>query len=160
MSDFPTNLDRMIALAEEFFETKSDPDQISVTQDVMEQLRSIHPATMSERDNGDGPVAWVIVIPTTHAVMDRFMKKEITEQELLDLTTPGARYEAIYLCSALVLPEERGKGIALELTTNAIESIRKSHPIKQLFVWAFSEEGERLAREAAKRMSLPLLTRK
>ena len=43
-----SNFDRMIQLADEFFQTKNDPSQISVTEDVMERLKQIHPSTMSE----------------------------------------------------------------------------------------------------------------
>jgi len=102
----------MIQLAEEFFETKSDPSQISVDENVRALLYKIHPATMGQRATKKGPVAWTIVIPTTNEVMKKFLKKGLNEQELLDNTPFGVPYDAIYLCSALVLPEYRGKGLA------------------------------------------------
>lgn len=149
----------MIQLAEEFFATKNDPTQISVTPEVMERLRQLHPATLTEQDEGEGPVAWILVAPTTNDLMKRFIAKQINEQELLDETPLGGKYEAIYLCSALVLPEHRRKGLAKKLTCQAIESIRKDHPIKHLFYWAFSQEGVRLATSVAREMDLPLYKR-
>ena len=153
------NLQRMIKLAEDFFETKNDPTQISVSEEVMERLRKIHPSTINERRNEKGPIAWVLVIPTTQAVMDEFIAKTINEKELLDKTPLGARYEAIYLCSALVLPEHRGKGLARILLSEAVKSIRKQHPIKSLFYWGFSVEGEKLSEAVARESNLPLFQR-
>lgn len=154
-----SNLDRMIKLAEEFFETKNDPSQISVSEEVMDRLLRIHPSTRSEERDENGPVAWVLVIPTTRDVMTGFIEKRINEQQLLDETDPGGRYEAIYLCSALVLPEHRGKGLARKLVTEAITSIRRDHPIESLYFWSFSNEGERLARSIARDLGLPLYRR-
>jgi len=155
----PTNFERMIRLAEEFFETKNDPAQISVTEQVMDHLHKLHPATLSEFDDGNGPVVWILLIPTTMPLMERFIAREISEKKLLDLTPLAVPYEAIYLCSALVLPEYRGKGLAKRIASGAIRSITKDHPISSLFYWAFSREGAGLAESLAKETGLPLLMR-
>jgi GNAT superfamily N-acetyltransferase len=91
--------------------------------------------------------------------MRQFIKKEINEQELLNKTPLRVKYDAIYLCSALVLPEFRGKGLAKRLMCKAVKSIMKQHPIKALFYWAFSVAGKRLANSAAKECNLPLFKR-
>lgn len=153
------NLQRMIKLAEEFFETKNDPDQISVSEEIMGRLHELHPSTMSEKKNENGPIAWVLVIPTTHQLMEEFISKAINEKELLDRTPSGIGYDAIYLCSALVLPEERGKGLAKELIIDAVRSIQKKHPIKTLFYWSFSPEGKGLATSVANTLHIPLRER-
>jgi predicted GNAT family acetyltransferase len=88
--------------------------------------------------------------------MNRFLDNKISEKELYELTPLNISYEALYLCSAMVLPEYRRKGIAEKLTFKAIESIRKDHPIKELFVWAFSKEGEALSEKIAALTGLPL----
>jgi GNAT superfamily N-acetyltransferase len=154
-----TNLERMIALADEFFEAKNDPDQIVVDEEVMERLRKIHPATLSEETDENGPIAWMLVIPTVHQVMEQFIRKEISERELLEVTAPTSSYDALYLCSALVLPEHRGKGLAKRLAACAIRAIMNDHPIKGLFYWAFSDEGMRLAESIAGEFRLPLYQR-
>jgi len=153
------NLERMIKLADEFFETKKDPSQISVTEETMARLRQIHPGTMSEKEDAHGPIAWVLVIPTTKDIKEQFIAQEIGERELLDNTPMQAKYDALYLCSALVLPEYRGKGLAKRLTLEAIGSIRKDHPIQSLFYWAFSSEGKNLAASVAKEAGMPLYAR-
>ncbi|MFZ4619968.1 MAG: GNAT family N-acetyltransferase [Bacteroidota bacterium] len=160
---------RMIQLADEFFETKNDPSQLDISEEVMEQLRSIHPATMGEISNDEGPIAWTIVIPTERSTRERFMNGEIGEKELLSTTLDEhdrhlegdghVKFTAVYLCSALVLPEFRGKGLAKKLVLDSIRAIQNDHPIDELYVWAFSGEGNALAEKIALELQLPLFRR-
>ena len=131
----------MIQLADEVFAVKDDPSQLDVNQEVLERLHKINPATTSEYNEGDGPIAWVLLIPTTMDLMNRFLQGEVSEKELFNLTPLDAKYEALYLCSAMVLEEFRRTGITKQLSLTAIEAIRKDHPLKAAFVWAFSPEG-------------------
>lgn len=156
----PTNFERMIQLADEVFAVRQDPDQLDVDDQVLERLGQIHPATVSEHNVGNGPVAWILLIPTTSQLMEQFLSKEISERELFDRTTPGDSYEALYLCSAMVLEEYRRKGIARTLTLDAVKRIRADHPIKSLFVWTFSAEGGSAATELARVTGLPLYFRR
>jgi len=154
-----SNFERMIQLADDVFAVRDDPDQLDVNEDVLDRLRELHPSTVSEFADPNGPVAWVLLIPTTSDLMERFLKKEITEKQLFEMTMPGSNYEAIYLCSAMVLEEYRRKGIARRLTIDAIGKIRDDHPIKALFVWTFSEEGAQSAESIARLAELPLFKR-
>jgi len=154
-----SNFERMMQLAEDVFASKNDPDQLDVNQQVLERLQLIHPAAVSEYDDGNGPVAWVIVIPTTVELMNLFLENKISEKELFELTPLDTTYEALYLCSAMVLEEYRRKGIAKRLVMNAIEKICKNHPLKALFVWPFSKEGDLGAEIIARLTSLPLYKR-
>lgn len=151
-----SNFERLIQLADEVFAVKSDPSQLDVNQEVLERLKKMHPATISEYNEGNGPVAWILLIPTTLDLMNRFLENEISEKELFDLTPMNTAYEAIYLCSALVLEEYRRKGITKQLALTAIENIRKKHPLKAAFVWAFSPEGDWTAETIARLAGLPL----
>jgi len=155
-----TNLERMLQLVGEFFDTRSDPDQLDVTEKDREKLAALHPATMSEYATEDGPVAWILIIPTTTEIMQRFVNAEIGEKQLLHETPTGGSYEAVYLCSAAVLPEYRRQGVALKLSMDAINAMRKDHPVKALFTWSFSQEGRDLAEAIARKCNLPLYERK
>jgi GNAT superfamily N-acetyltransferase len=155
----PTNLDRMIQMAEEVFAYKNDPDQLQVNQDIIERLHRIHPSTVSEYNEGDGPIAWLLVIPTTEELMNRFLERKISEKELFELTPLGIQYDTLYLCSAMVLEEYRRKGIIKNLVLKAIEDIRKDHPLKALFVWSFTKEGDLAAEAIARMTELPLYKR-
>ena len=154
-----SNYERIIQLADEVFASRTDPDQLNVDENVMEHLQLIHPNTMSEYDDGNGPVCWILCIPTTLDLMSKFIDQRISEKELYELTPLNTKYEAIYLCSALLLEEFRGKGIAQNIAVKAIESIKIDHSIKALFYWAFSKEGERLAEKVSGLIGLPLYKR-
>jgi len=154
-----TNFERLIELSDEVFSSRTDPDQLNVNENVMEHLQLIHPDTISEYDEGNGPVCWVLCIPTTLDLMNQFINKEISERELYELTPLKAKYEAIYMCSALLLEEFRGKGIAQRIGMKAIENIMVDHSIKALFFWSFSKEGEKLAQKVSGLMNLPLYKR-
>jgi hypothetical protein len=154
-----SNYERMIQLSYEVFSSRTDAHQLNVNENVMEHLELIHPDTISEYDDGNGPVCWILCIPTTLDLMNKFINKEISERELYELTPLNTKYEAIYLCSALLLEEFRGKGIAQRLGVGAIENIKIDHPIKALFFWSFSKEGEKLAEKVSSLIGLPLYKR-
>ena len=146
----------MIQLAEDVFAVKNDPDQLEVNEQVITHLLEIHPATVSEYDDGHGPAAWVLLIPTTTVLMNSFLKEEITEKQLFEMTPLHSTYEALYLCSAMVLDEYRRQGITKRLVLDAINRIRKDHPINALFYWPFTDEGEHAASSIARLTALPL----
>jgi GNAT superfamily N-acetyltransferase len=155
-----SNFERMIKLADEVFQVKNDPEQLDVNEDALSHLQKIHPASVSEFDDGNGPVAWILIIPTTSELMYHFLEKKISEKQLFERTPLDKKYDAVYLCSALVLDEYRRKGIAQKLSIGAIEKIRKDHPLKYIFTWPFSREGDLASEKIAQMVSLPLLKRK
>lgn len=154
-----SNFEKMIELAVETFAAHNDPDQLNVDEEIIEHLKKIHPATLSDYQEGDGPVCWVLLIPTTTEIMKQFVKGEISETELLNKTPMNVSYDVLYLCSCLVLPEYRRKGIAKRVAYDAIEKIRADFTIKSIFVWNFSKEGGLFAENIAKHEGLPLLKR-
>lgn len=154
------NFQRMLTLIGEVFDTRNDPDQLQVSQEDMKKLQQLHPSTLTELADENGPGIWILLIPTTTALMNDFLEGRISEQALLDKTPVGAKYQAIYLCSATALPEYRGKGSAKKLTLEAIRNIRKTNAITSLFVWPFTPEGNKLAEAIVKESGLPLLSKK
>lgn len=146
-------------LADDVFSYRTDPDQINVTDKERKKLEQIHPSTLSEYNEGDGPIAWILAIPTTAEVMNRFVNNTISERELLEQTNPGDKYTAIYLCSALVLEECRHKGIAKKLSLDAIAAMNKENTIQALYVWPFTDGGDKLSEAIAREAGLPLLKR-
>jgi|GEM_PF-145556 len=154
-----TNYQRLIQLAEQTFHASEDSEQISMTAADRAQLARLHPACIRERRVGDEPVAWMLLFPTSTALMERFLAGMIGERSLLHDTPAGAMYEAVYICSALVLEEFRARGIARELACEALREIRATQPIDALFIWPFSAAGEALARSVARETGLPLRIR-
>jgi hypothetical protein len=156
MYDKP-NFKRMIALIDEVFATRNDPDQLQVNEKAIKKLNKIHEATLSEHSTADGPAVWVLLIPTTASIMNDFLSGKISEQGILDNTPLKTDYQTIYLCSATALPEFRGKGITKKICLDAIAKIKETHKIDSLFVWSFTKEGAELARKIAKECDLPLM---
>jgi hypothetical protein len=154
------NYQRLIKLAEDVFSFRSDPEQLDVNPEIMDRLRKIHPSTMMEYNDGKGPGAWILVIPTTKALMEQFINGEINEKQLFNQTPLGVKYDSLYLCSALVLDEYRHKGITTRFVISALKEMQKEHPIKSLFVWPFTEGGDATARKIAELSGLPLYERK
>ena len=155
-----SNYERLIELADEVFAVRKDPEQLDVDEKVIAKLQSIHPATLSDKDFGEGPILWILLIPTTTSIMNQFLNHEINEKQLYELTEPNQTCEAVYLCSALVLEEYRNKGYAKDITLHAIKEMQKDHPIKALYYWPFTEGGEAAAKSIAKAIGLPLYERK
>lgn len=151
-----TNFERMLSLAETSFDVRNDPNQLDVNEEVIHRLLQIHPSAVVEKNEDDGPVIWIILIPTTIILMQQFLQNHISEKELFDNTPIGISYDAIYLCSAITLEEYRGKGITKNLCTEAIENIKEDNPISSIFVWSFSKEGEHLAEAIAEKTQLSL----
>lgn len=153
------NYQRMFDLIDEVFATRNDPNQLQVNEEVIKKLNLIHPSTLSEVADENGPLIWALIIPTTKTVMNDFLEGKISENEILLNTNPGEKYDSIYLCSVTTLPEMRGKGETKKLCLDAIDKIKNQHPIKSLFVWAFTKDGERLAETLSKTTGIELKKR-
>jgi hypothetical protein len=154
-----SNFERMIAIIDSVFDTRQDPDQLQVTEEDIARLQALHPSTLAEYNEGNGPCVWILTIPTTRNIMEQFLSGEISENRLLQLTQPGTKFETVYLCSATVLPEYRKKGLATKMTLDAIADMEKENPIEALFVWPFTPEGRVLAQKIADKAGLPLYIR-
>lgn len=151
--------ERMIRLAEDSFHASEDPSVVNVTDELILRLRRMHPATVGEECDESGPIAWVLLLPTTGTLIGRFLEKEITERQLFAFTPDGNQYDVLYMSSALVLPEHRRCGIARRLIVDAVTAIRRDQPIRTLAYWPFSLEGKVLAESVARECNLPLYER-
>lgn len=154
------NFKRMIDLVNSVFDTRNDDNQIQVTTEERRLLEQIHPCTLLELTDDNGPILWVLLVPTTTAVMNDFLSGKITEKELLYQTPLNTQYDAVYLCSATVLPEYRRRGLAKKAIVDAVHTIQKEHPVKTLFSWPFTTDGVKLAEAIADELKLPHLEKK
>ena len=155
-----TNFERMLQLAEEVFDAANDANQMQVDENVIQRLIKLHPNSVGELSDADGPYLWLLLLPTTRHIMQKFLDGSLNEKEMLDQTESIPSFDSIYLCSVMLLEEFREKGLAKKITIESINAIKASHPIEALFVWPFSEAGEKLATKVAQEVNLPLLLRK
>jgi hypothetical protein len=153
------NYQRMYDLIDAVFATRQDPEQLQVDAEQMKKLQALHPATLTEEASEEGPLIWVLLIPTNRALMQSFLEDALNEKQLLEQTPLNTPLDCLYLCSVTALPEVRGKGRSRALCLQAIEAIRSDHPIQHLFVWPFTKEGAALAENVAKVLGLPLYQR-
>jgi hypothetical protein len=153
------NYQRMFQIIDDVFATRQDPDQLQVDEEVIKKLSDIHPACLSELTDENGPVIWALMIPTTEKVMVNFLSRKISERELLHQTHSGEKFTCLYLCSVTTLPEYRHKGETKKICLNAIDKICSNFPIATLYVWAFTPEGESLAKNLASETKLALKLR-
>lgn len=141
--------DKMLKISEEFFGTATDPDQIPISKDSGGKIRSIHPETILYKFNGDDPIAWEMIIPTSLSIMDDFLHKKISERDLFEIAVEEKKFEALYLCSAFVLPKYRGKGYAKELVMKGIVALSQNKELP-LYCWIYSNEGKNLVDSLSK----------
>lgn len=137
---------QMMTLAEDTFGTRDDPDQMPVTQESAEKLNLLTPDWLAYKVDPTGKLkAFAVVTPTTREIAERFLAGEITEREILELTTPQERYSALYLCSAITVPEYQRQGLATDLFKELIAGISLTDDAL-LFAWTFNEGGTALAK--------------
>ena len=142
-------LNKTMRIAEEFFGTASDPEQIPINTESFLKLQRLHEKTFVCKEVDGEPISWIIVIPTQKQLAESFLSGKITERELLDSSEPQEKFEALYFCSAFTVPEHRGQGLAKKLLLTAFMAIPLvGDPL--LFAWPTSEAGVELTKELEK----------
>jgi len=100
-------LQKMLAIAEEFFGTENDPNQMPITMESFYTLQTLHPDTILYKTKNNDPISWVVILPTQKELMEKFLNKDINEKELLTMTKKQDTYDTLYLCSAFTMPKYR-----------------------------------------------------
>ena len=151
------NYQRLLELADQLFNTKSDPEQLDVNEHVIETLQDIAPVLVHEHQIDHEAVAWITLIPSNETLTEAFIQGAISEKNYFEKSVVLSAFDTIYLCSAIVLEEFRHQGIVSQHCKAAIEHMRIQHKIKQLAAWPFTAEGLSCARAIAHRLELPLI---
>ncbi len=139
--------DESIRVAEDAFETSASLDQIPATQETFNKLKSLDPNSILYDVSPENKLrAWVVVVPTSKDLMNKFLSKEIGERGVLDMSVPGNEYSSVYLCAAVTLPEYRRQGIANTLIKEAVSRMPLSQDC-EFFGWPTSVEGEMLVKK-------------
>lgn len=97
------------------------------------------------KENGT-PIAWSLVLPTSKEVKDKFLRGEINENHLFELSIKNPSFESLYLFVVIVLPVYRQKGLAKKLMSYQIKYFQDKYNINDFFAWIFSTEGEKLVK--------------
>ncbi len=148
----------MNKIAEEIFDTAVNPEQIPINDESRKKLDALTPYWLTYKLEGGEPISWVIVIPTTKDLMTKFLAKEITEKELMNLTRQGSIFDALYLCSAITVPEHRGQGLAISLLKEAINNFHLGEGFA-LFAWPTTEDGFKIVNRLEADLNKKILIR-
>ncbi len=156
-----TDFDITSKFTEDYFGTEQDPQQIRTSPENRDWLYNNMPYSVNVIRDHTEIVGFSFILPCTNRMMEQFLSLEIDEATLFEEIKGMSRLsppEAIYLCSAVLKEEYRGRGLATLAFVKSISQIKgDSDPI--LFYWKFSDEGERLAKRVARQMGLELRAR-
>lgn len=146
-------------LAEGFFDTAHDPDQMQVSEESGKKLEKLTPYFMNYiLDDTGNPISWVLVMPTQKELVIKFVNREITEQEFLDESRPADYYTGFYICSMITLPEYQGKGLASRLIKETVDYIPLT--IDALFaIWPTTPDGVAIIPKLEKVLGKEILIR-
>ncbi len=152
------------ALAEAYFTTHQDPDQIPVNEENRRWIYEHIPECLNIIRDDEKIVGFSFILPTSYQIMEAFLSKKINEAKMFEevkSSWSNTFIDAIYLCSAVVVPAYQRKGLASRAMTASIRQFTEKTGIKpSLFYWKFSVAGERLALHVAQNLKLELRHRK
>lgn len=153
----------LITLIENQFDTRNHPEQMQINDENRLWVRSKIPECALIIKDKDIVIGSTLIIPSILVVMNDFISGKIHEADLVhQMQREEINYkkmQAIYLCSAFIKPEYRGKGLALKALIKSIHDINpENHPFP-LYYWAYSQDGKRLADKLAFVTDFPVLFR-
>lgn len=154
----PKNLLKTMQIAERFFGTQKDPEQMPINLASYDKIQKLSPYSLICELKNDEPVSWVVTVPTSKVIMNKFISKEINEKQLLEISNPQDKYDAIYLSAAFTLPDHRRQHLATKLFLEAISKIPHTDDV-DYFGWIYSKEGRKLGKTLEKKLMTKILTR-
>ena len=151
--------EQMMFIAEAIYGTHDDPEQMRICDESWRKLQSISSNCLRYEVDSEGkPISWVLALPTTIELMERFLTRQINEQQILDLTPQLPMYDAVYLLSAITVPEHRRRGLSFQLGLETLQLLPIT-PNAKLFAYPVSAEGAALTEKFAAFLNRPIATR-
>lgn len=150
-------------LAENYFKSENDPEQISINFENSLWIRKNLPYCLNIIRYDGKIIGHSLIIPCKRKIMGKFISNEINEAQLFDeikKSEENRKPECIYLCSAFIKPEFRGRGIVFESFIKSINKVIDKKQNLELFYWAYSNEGASLCEKIAKKLRVNLAKRK
>jgi len=106
--------------------------------------------------DGDDPIAWSAVLPTSKKDMVDFLDRKLSERDLFEKSIASPSFEALYLFVVVVMPDYRKQGLGISLIKHQIKYFQDKYNIKDFYAWAFSPEGEKLILSLQKDLSMDI----
>ncbi len=150
-------------LAESYFGTQKDPEQMPTTEAESRWLFAHIPECVNVIKDDGKLIGFAFIIPCREAIMRDFLSKRIAEAQLYARVKKeginATNFTVLYLCSAFVKPEYRKQGLASKAMFKIITILMKKRNLKTippLFFEGYSENGNKFA--AAVKRKWPNLT--
>jgi len=108
-------------------------------------------------------VGGALVIPVNKNLKASFLEGRISEREMVETAQNEAspNWESLYLAAAAVVPDHRGRHLALECLTRAIQHVRDDrNPAAELFCWPVSDGGNHLIHEVSEKLHVRIAVRR
>jgi hypothetical protein len=160
----PVEWNQLSAMIEAFYNTEQDPEQMPIRPNSTGKnwISTRIPECAVIIKMGDELVGNTLVLPCTQALMQDFITGQINEAQLVEkIREEEITYETmqtIYSCSAFIVPEHRGKGLAMQALIHSIKSITtRKIPI---FYWEYSTVGKIITEKYAACLGVELYVRK
>jgi len=129
--------------SEGYFRTHAGSEQIQIDRGSREWVCARIPECWRIIKHGTEVIGSTFCLPTTADQMQRFISAAISEYELFEEVRPlkSIPGEALYLCSAFVLPAYRGQGLAVAAALQTLTWFCTRNPRPALFAWEYSSDG-------------------
>jgi hypothetical protein len=148
-------------LSEDYFQTHIDPEQININEENKMWIYKNIPNSVNVVKFGDEVIGFSFILPCSKKLMDKFVSKKINEAQLFDsIKKLDFEIECIYLCAVIIKPEFRGEGLGSKATLKSISGFAaKMNKKPILFYWAYSKEGDSLAKRVSRESGFNLKKR-
>ncbi|MBI2449638.1 GNAT family N-acetyltransferase [Candidatus Pacearchaeota archaeon] len=150
-------------LAEKYFKTQNDPNQIKVKEAHSKWILNNIPECLNIIKDDNTVIGFTLILPCNKVIMNQFLNKKINESELFEQIKKSINYDnfdTIYLCSVFIAPKYRKHGLASQAFVKSINKIIQNRKVKPiLFYWAYSNEGKKLIHKIADIAKLELRER-
>ncbi len=147
-------------LAENFFHTKEDKEQLPGSEITYEFITQKFPYSVNIIKDDSNVIGHTFALPCDKANRDAFLQGKINERELFYRIKDSIKskdYTSLYLASAQIRTKYQRKGITSRGFAIHIKEYQKAiKPNLDLFYWSMTPEGQKLAQKVAELAGLPI----
>jgi hypothetical protein len=151
-------------LAEKYFKVSEDPEQMPADHDSSIWLSKNFPESLNTITLNGKLIGYTFILVCSREDMLDFVSKKINERQLwvrVKKNFDRHNFNAMYVCTVIITPKYRRRGIALMALKEHIARITAfTRKDVRIFYWAWSKEGEKLAQAIKNILKIPIYFRK
>ena len=147
-------------MLEEYFKSENDVEQAPISKENIIWVHKNMPNCANVIKYDNKIIGSTFVVPCNRKLMEKFLSGKINENQLFEMIKKElnlSNFDSIYLASAFIKQEFRGRGLAVKGFVKSIKKLIGNKKVKPtLFYWGYSVEGKKLARKVAEITGLEL----